>query len=655
MDDDYSSDLIEVDNDNILEFSEALDDAIPEATFCEICAPIFSENSYERWSKFWQIWGQIHNGPPDKYYLPYPGRHHQSLQSLRDSLDRCCYICSQPNIRCSDESHMFPFKYRLRKLAEFEKQLVKGTYELIIKTRGRNTLSLYVRPSSPLLTLQHKSKCRIWTGHNGAARVVKDLVRECLMNHDLCSKSFLSRWKPSRLLDVSEDRIKLVSGKSEEARQHPYITLSHCWGIQPFSVLTVTTMPVYIEGIDISEFDLTFRETIITIRRLGVRYLWIDCHCIIQGPEDEAVADWNHESPRMGKVYANSLLNIGALDSTCPADGLFRIRRSGGFDGRILWSSTRRDGRKLFYITYLTRDYEVMNAFRTLQGSVLMKRGWVLQECVLAPRMLSFGDGEIFWQCAQVAACEGQANGILFHLDEWTRGRLGPFPFWLLRNPSVSYRPRIQEIKLQWMSALTAYCRSHLTYPEKDLFVALEGVGAELSKISKGSRFRYGIWDLTLPEALIYGTDRHKYKDVVLSKRNKARPTWHWSSCYPEVSIGMGEGQLFRLAYAFMSDDCQPLSNEFSRDFWPNMLLIGRLISARPTLHEYFDTQQDEHASYSQELFYLPLTFKPNYFIGLILAQARPGAYCRRGTWQSGESYLSSVIVNARPQLIILE
>ncbi|KAI1734006.1 heterokaryon incompatibility protein-domain-containing protein [Xylaria scruposa] len=630
------------------------------ATLCEICASIFSENSYERWSKFWQIWDQTHHYPVDQYPLPYPGRHHQSLQSLRDSMDRCCCICWGID-RCKNKSNRFPLKYRLRRLCESEDR-GKETYELIVRGADWSHLSLaHVRPSSQLLTL------RLLAGHDGTARVAKHWVRECLTNHDRCSKPYLSGWKPSRLLDVSKDKIQLVSGKSEEARRHPYITLSHCWGTQPFPVLTVTNMPVYIEGVDISEFELSFRDTIEIVRQLGVRYLWIDCYCIIQGSEAEAVADWKYESLLMGKVYANSLLNIGAADSVGPAYGLSRISPLWYIPGirKMHWTSTKREGRKPYLITEACTDGHVVHAFETLDNSVLLTRGWVLQECALAPRMLSFGADKIFWQCAQLGACEGDIDGILS-----SRSRQLSSPFWVFENPYFSNQLSVQEIGVRWMLTLTDYChRSRLTYPDKDLLVALDGIGAKLAKTS-GSRFKYGIWDMTLPEALLYKPD--SCRDIVPSTKNKTRPTWHWSSCYPEVNLNdvcyygsyWQKTQYGRLAYAFMSDDCEPLPNESSEDFWPNLLVIGRLMSAPPPRSELFDTLEDYDAPYSQELLYLPLMyywedlFGLKYrLLGLILVQAESGVCCRVGTWDS-DSILSSdfcsQIAKARPQLIVL-
>lgn len=56
----------------------------------------------------------------------------------------------------------------------------------------------------------------------------------------------------------------------------------------------------------------TIKDAIEFTRILGVRYLWVDSLCILQGDSEEAKADWNEESVKMKVIYRNALLTIGA-------------------------------------------------------------------------------------------------------------------------------------------------------------------------------------------------------------------------------------------------------------------------------------------------------------------------------------------------------
>ncbi|GAW24240.1 hypothetical protein ANO14919_138230 [Xylariales sp. No.14919] len=427
-------------------------------------------------------------------------------------------------------------------------------------------------------------------------------------------------------------------------------------------------MPLYLKGVHLSEFPLTFQETIITVRRLGVRYLWIDCYCIIQGSDTEAKADWAHQSRLMGKIYANSCLNIGALESTDPSQGLFRYRPLDATNGKISWSPTRQQNRGGFtFFIQLLRVYDENIAFREMHRSALMHRAWVIQECVMAPRMLCFGKGDILWQCSERAMIDGPPTSLKNTTIRWTN----KYPFWLLHSSDTNKHPHITDINHSWIETLGIYLSSHLTYPEKDLFAALDGVGTELQRLS-GSVYKYGMLASTLPEALLYTTDDYGKPD----QRDSTRPTWHWSSCYPKArveTIGdlygrLSVGPVCRLAYAFMSEDCKPFPNTWSKDYWPHIFLIGRLMTDKPPAERQYDISDLENdGGYGQEIVYLPLVAQADFlnrrlltYYGLILTKSKSGFYRRLGIWEASPYFpkrtgFDDQFTKTRPQLIVLE
>ncbi|KAI0537917.1 hypothetical protein GGR58DRAFT_323486 [Xylaria digitata] len=166
---------------------------------------------------------------------PYPGQHHRSWHNLESARIQGFYIYFR---LCEDqerlESASFPLKYcffiKSRDDASIEATdkgtAWKGTlrYELIISGFWDRFPVKSNPQRSSLQELAIRSSHRVWTGHEDIAALAYTWVDRCLKGNAGRSKSFLSEWKPSRLLDVSEDKIKLVLG--EEA-QGPYITLSH--------------------------------------------------------------------------------------------------------------------------------------------------------------------------------------------------------------------------------------------------------------------------------------------------------------------------------------------------------------------------------------------------------------------------------------------
>lgn len=73
-------------------------------------------------------------------------------------------------------------------------------------------------------------------------------------------------------------------------------------------------------GVAISALYKTFREAINLTRRLGVRYLWIDSLCILQGD----AADWEREAPTMCQVYMSAYLTLASVASWAAAEGIYR-------------------------------------------------------------------------------------------------------------------------------------------------------------------------------------------------------------------------------------------------------------------------------------------------------------------------------------------
>lgn len=461
---------------------------------------------------------------------------------------------------------------------------------------------------------------------------------------------------------MAKDTIRLVFKDSVEAHL-PYVTLSHCWGTGEFFVLAPDLVPRFREGVDISEFPLTFQETIITVRRLGVRYLWIDCYCVMQGRDDEAQEDWRSESLHMGKIYANSLLNIGALESEGPANGLFRYRRYNPIYFKIQWLPDGRGGIQNLYVIPPYLPATIFEQFDQVKYSALMKRGWVVQECVMAPRMLSFGQ-TLFWQCDHLAATEQLPYEPISHHKEDDALVMMSHPFWLLNDPVTRSRVMIRSYESRWINTLSVYTKTRLSYPQKDLFAALNGVGIELAKRS-GSIFRNGILASALQQSLLFESN------CEVGELGQAMPTWHWSSRYPQVDfryaylIHLDRRWFSPMAYSFMSDDCRALPDGFSKSYWPNLILIGRLLT-KPlnNQHDRFDGEKGDGFLSNEEKVYVPL-FRDRQrrdsslgviHFGLILVQSKSGAYRRLGQWSAfpdRESLQDALKV--RPQLIVLE
>ena len=149
----------------------------------------------------------------------------------------------------------------------------------------------------------------------------------CLSSHENCNRKRrkypdVKQWYPTRLIKISRwsNQLRLILAKDEQP-DGPYLTLSHCWGKSNFIQLTQSTNSDFLKDIPYSKLPKTFQDAISVARFLGVYYIWIDSLCIIQG--EESLADWKREAAEMDKVYSHATLNISATGASDGSKGLF--------------------------------------------------------------------------------------------------------------------------------------------------------------------------------------------------------------------------------------------------------------------------------------------------------------------------------------------
>ncbi len=131
---------------------------------------------------------------------------------------------------------------------------------------------------------------------------------------------------PLRLLDVGQRSgrtdFRLVYGEMLPPQESRYMTLSHCWGVEPILKLTSANLDAFCNGMSETQLPKSFQDAISIARYLDIRYLWIDALCILQ----DSSLDWKIQAQTMAQVYSGSYLNIAASDSSNSSGGLFSER-----------------------------------------------------------------------------------------------------------------------------------------------------------------------------------------------------------------------------------------------------------------------------------------------------------------------------------------
>ncbi|KLU87981.1 hypothetical protein MAPG_06971 [Magnaporthiopsis poae ATCC 64411] len=234
-----------------------------------------------------------------------------------------------------------------------------------------------------------------------------DLIRftlaDCEKNHPRCRPRGPEAFLPTRLIDLgpsgSNSVPKLIvtaqdPGAGDAAK---YATLSYCWGTPPEAATqlktTTDTMRQRLEGIPLAIMSRVMQDAVAVCRAIGIRYLWIDALCIIQGDR----TDWAHESELMGKVYHHSHLTIcAAASESC--NQTFLERSNDDCAVFPFRSSERADlqGEEML----LQRPEEADDG-PELAHSRWAGRGWVYQEQMLSPRCLVIGSDKLHVYCLE--------------------------------------------------------------------------------------------------------------------------------------------------------------------------------------------------------------------------------------------------------------
>jgi hypothetical protein len=166
--------------------------------------------------------------------------------------------------------------------------------------------------------------------------------------------------------------------------------LSHPWGQGTHFCTFRDNLEEYKENVSFDKLPATFKHAVTTTRELGLRYLWIDSICIIQGKD----GDFAQEAKRMEDVFSSAYCVLAASSANGQEDGFLNPRKENDF------ITFEKDGQPL----YVSRFMDDFNT-HVLDGP-LSKRGWVLQERALAHRTIFFTDRQTYWECGEGVRCE---------------------------------------------------------------------------------------------------------------------------------------------------------------------------------------------------------------------------------------------------------
>ncbi|PWY76020.1 HET-domain-containing protein, partial [Aspergillus sclerotioniger CBS 115572] len=299
---------------------------------------------------------------------------------------------------------------------------------------------------------------------------------------------------PTRILDLGEGRdchvIHLIESTGARGL---YTALSYCWGPPDHWPLRTTNdnLQQHKNGIAIESLAKTYRDAITVTRSLGIRYLWVDALCIIQGD----ACDWKNECELMGQYYEKAHLVIAASGALNPAEGCFLPLSCFG-DGLLLPFYSEGAVVGSFKIELEPPPESLHPSFTPLGD-----RAWATQEWWLSRRIVHFVAGTVIWSCVSSEECRFGVSQIGYPVD------MHIYPDWL------------------WL--VSEYSRRSLSHVT-DRLAAIQGLANEFKK-TRQDDYVMGIWTGELPTALLWkvrndGWDYSRPDDLSIF------PSWSWAS-----------------------------------------------------------------------------------------------------------------------------
>lgn len=330
-----------------------------------------------------------------------------------------------------------------------------------------------------------------------AYALIKGWMSTCVHNHEHCRQTLsgtiiddMNAPKlPTRIVDVGpSDGTEAPRLVESQGASGFYAALSHCWGPPHKHPLMTThaTLQERLTSIPWSVMSKAYRDAIIAIRQIGLRYIWIDSLCIVQDDHD----DWLKESKKMGLIYESARLTIAASHAADCSQGCFFERPQEQEAIELPHINSRGELAGSIFATVMRNDYTTISP----EFGPLATRAWATQEWLLSRRMIFYAEGCIVWSCKVITQRE---TGGSFHSTA--------------RNP-------------RWKFIVEKYSARSLT-KATDRLVALEGLRTEMQKKTRDT-YCYGMWRNGLPDQLLW----HCVEPAQRSMSPLDIPTWSWAS-----------------------------------------------------------------------------------------------------------------------------
>jgi hypothetical protein len=240
------------------------------------------------------------------------------------------------------------------------------------------------------------------------------------------------------------------------------------------------------------------------VRRLGLRFLWVDSLCIVQ----DSARSWNLNSKMMNLIYGNACLTICAADGFDASTGLKAADALRPPVAQHIEECAPGVGLMVSQL-----------AETGIGASIWNTRAWTFQERMLSKRCLIFTEGRVFYQCRSATMSEdlvSESHGIGWSLD-------------LAKAlPQVLNDLKGRPIRV-YMNCVSQYSTRKLTQPS-DILAAFNGVSNLIGQHMQAP-FIFGLPSSHFDLALLWEPLKAVTRRVEQEKedfKGLVFPSWSW-------------------------------------------------------------------------------------------------------------------------------
>ena len=343
------------------------------------------------------------------------------------------------------------------------------------------------------------------------------------------------------------DSCRLCVSKLEVEQYSQYVALSHCWGKAYLPQTRKDSFDEYRKCIPDRVLSKSFSDAVEITRQIGIRFLWIDSLCIIQGTDD-----WAIEAAKMAQVYSQAYITISLDSAKDSSEGCLNPRSARleaplttakDLDSELFVRFNRSHILPRFLsIKHVRKESESGTSTRHLDRVEVMKhipsftRKRCFQERILSRRIVHYTQDELVWECSAEVRCE---CGMDFPAPErrdarnmsqtYTKATLAALsdPEDPVRDVFKVYRHLVEEFTLRELTfptdilpSFSAIARTFAD-PFGDYYAGLSAHG----KLEFPCQLLWAVDDKGTP-----GTAHHRPQQY-------CAPTWSWASIQGPVTF----------------------------------------------------------------------------------------------------------------------